>query len=47
MTKYKLQEMPTLNGVGEYLEQKKLPHVEDAPFDYKGRGSHKIWIKKS
>ncbi len=36
MAKYKLQAMPNLNG-------------EDAPFglQYKGSGSHEIWVKKS
>lgn len=45
-----LQEYANLNNLSRTtasLELKKLTHVEDAPFDYKGRGSHKIWIKKS
>ena len=44
-----LQEYANLNNLSRTtasLELKKLTHGEDAPFDYKGSGSHKIWVKK-
>jgi len=44
-----LQEYANLNNLSRTtasLELKKLTHGENAPFGYKGSGSHKIWVKK-
>lgn len=44
-----LQEYANLNNLSRTtasLDLKKLTHGEDAPFDYKGSGSHKVWVKK-
>lgn len=46
---FTLQEYANMNNLSRTtasLELKKLTHGEDAPFDYMGRGSHKIWVKK-
>ena len=46
---FTLQEYANMNNLSRTtasLELKKLTHGEDAPFDYTGRGSHKIWVKK-
>ena len=46
---FTLQEYANMNNLSRTtasLELKKLTHGENAPFDYTGRGSHKIWVKK-
>ena len=44
-----LQEYANLNNMSctaASVELKKLTQGEEAPFDYKGSGSHKVWVKK-
>ena len=46
---FTLQEYANMNNLSRTtasLELKKLTHGDDAVFDYTGRGSHKIWVKK-
>ena len=46
---FTLQEYANLNNLSRTtasLELKRLTHGEDAPFDYTGSGSHKVWVKK-
>ena len=46
---FTLQEYANLNHLSRTtasLELKRLTHGEDAPFDYTGSGSHKVWVKK-
>ena len=46
---FTLREYADLNNLGRTTasqELKKLTHGEDAPFDYTGSGSHKVWVKK-
>ncbi len=46
---FSLQEYANMNNLSRTtasLELKKLTHGDDAPFDYTGSGSHKIWVKK-
>ena len=46
---FTLQDYANMNNLSRTtasLELKKLTHGEDAPFDYTGSGSHKIWVKK-
>lgn len=46
---FTLQEYANLNNLSRTtasLELKKLTHGEDAPFDYTGSGSHKVWVKR-
>ncbi len=38
--------MNNLSRTTASLELKDLTHGDDAPFDYTGRGSHKVWVKK-
>ncbi len=48
-TFFTLQDYANMNNLSRTsasLELKKLTHGDDAPFDYMGRGSHKVWIKK-
>ncbi len=48
-TFFTLQEYANLNNLSRTtasLELKKLTHGDDAPFGYKGNGSHKIWVRK-
>ncbi len=48
-TFFTLQDYANMNNLSRTtasLELKKLTHGDDAPFDYTGRGSHKVWIKK-
>ncbi len=48
-TFFTLQDYANMNNLSRTtasLELKKLTHGIDAPFDYIGRGSHKVWIKK-
>ena len=44
-----LQEYANLNNLSRTaasVELKKLTQGEEAPFDYRGSGSHKVWVKK-
>lgn len=46
---FTLQEYASLNNLSRTtasLELKTLTHGEDAPFDYAGSGSHKVWVKR-
>ncbi len=46
---FTLQEYANLNNLSRTtasLELKKLTHGDDAPFGYRGRGSHKVWVMK-
>ena len=46
---FTLQDYANMNNLSRTtasLELKKLTHGEDAPFDYTGSGSHKIWVRK-
>lgn len=46
---FTLQEYANLNNLSRTtasLELKKLTHGDNAPFDYTGSGSHKVWVKK-
>ncbi len=48
-TFFTLQDYANMNNLSRTtasLELKKLTHGDDAPFDYTGRGSHKVWIRK-
>ncbi len=45
---FTLQEYAALNNMSRTtasLELKELTQGDDAPFDFRGRGSHKIWVK--
>ncbi len=47
---FTLQEYANLNNLSRTtasLELKKLTHGDNAPFDYTGSGSHKVWVKKT
>ena len=46
---FTLQDYANMNNLSRTtasLELKKLTHGTDAPFDYTGSGSHKVWVKK-
>ena len=46
---FTLREYASLNNLSRTtasLELKTLTHGEDAPFDYTGSGSHKVWVKR-
>ncbi len=48
-TFFTLQDYANMNNLSRTtasLELKKLTHGDDAPFDYTGSGSHKVWIRK-